>query len=251
MARQNLIFLPGFMCDARLFTPQLASLSTNDVNCKVGDLSRAGTIERMASQIIADAPPRFALAGLSMGAIVALEICRQAGERVSHLALMNATARADAAGSSRKAQLRRVAAGELDLVLREDLKPQYLAAQNRTHERLALLEQMGESLGEDVFVRQTMALCIRRAAFDILADISCPTLVIAGAEDRVCPLDRHEEIARAIDGADLLILPGCGHISTLECPEAVSDALRGLLARPSASAGQRQSPELKLVSRLD
>ena len=247
MKRQSVVFLPGFMCDGRLFRPQIEALSRKGVACSVGDLTQACSIERMAQMVLKDAPKRFAVAGLSMGGIVALEIYKQAPERVTHLALMNTTARADAAGLARKKQLGRVAAGELDLVLREELKPQYLAPLNRTPERLELLEAMGVALGKDVFCRQTMALTIRDAYLETASSILCPTLVIAGADDTVCPIDRHEEIANRIGASQLTVLSNCGHISTLEQPEAVSGAILELLARPGAYATRNGNCKLEVV----
>lgn len=247
MTAPSVIFLPGFMCDGRLFGPQINHLSPMGYDCRIGDLSGAATIERMASSVLRDAPGRFALVGLSMGGIVAFEIMRQAPDRVTHLALLNTTARRNAAGQARKEQMKRVVAGELSLVLREDLKPQYLAEANRTPATLSLLEAMGRQLGENAFVRQTMALTIRRDAFDILSAISCPTLVLAGANDCICPVDRHEEIARQVTGSRLQILETCGHISTLERPDEVSDALQQLLELRTAHDSSRLPPRLRLI----
>ncbi|MEL6661913.1 MAG: alpha/beta hydrolase [Pseudomonadota bacterium] len=248
MAQSSVIFLPGFMCDDRLFAPQIKYLSARGYRCEIGDLTGAASIERMASQTLKRAPKHFALIGLSMGAIVAFEMMRQAPERVTHLALLNTTARADAAGAARKQQLKRVSAGELDMVLREDLKPQYLAPANRVPRILDVLDAMGRSLGEEVFVKQTMALSVRRDAFDVLERITCPSLVLAGAEDRVCPVDRHEEIVEGIAGATLEVIPECGHISTLEAPDRVKEALDALLARPSTiGSGRACRPQLRVV----
>ncbi|MEL6413786.1 MAG: alpha/beta fold hydrolase [Pseudomonadota bacterium] len=234
----SMVFLPGFMCDERLFRPQIDALSARGVSCSVGDLTRATSIERIAGQVLAEAPERFALTGLSMGGIVAFEIVKQAPHRVTHLALLNTTARADAAGLARKKQLGRVASGELDLVLREELKPQYLAPENRTAELLSILENMGVNLGEDVFCRQTMALMLRDSYLAFASEILCPTLLVAGAEDRVCPIDRHQEIQTKIPTSELRVLDGCGHISTLEQPERINAALLELLGQPAARITQ-------------
>lgn len=247
MTQPAIVFLPGFMCDGRLFGPQIAELTAHGHTCSVGDITRAGSIERIAKLVLEDAPKRFAVAGLSMGGIVAFEIYKQAPHRVTHMALLNTTARADAAALARKKQLGRVAAGELDLVLREELKPQYLAPENRTPDRLEVLEQMGVDLGEDVFCRQTMALTLRNAYLDTASQILCPTVLIAGAQDRVCPVDRHAEIQAQIRGADLHVLDGCGHISTLEQPGKVNAALLDLLKYPPGRATQSGNCELKLL----
>lgn len=247
MTAKSAIFLPGFMCDERLFEPQIQALSDHRISCAFADLTQACSIERMAEQVLKSAPRRFAAIGLSMGGIVALELCRQAPDRITHLALLNTTARADAAGAVRKKQLGRVAAGELDLVLREELKPQYLAPVNRTEDRLRILENMGVGLGEDVFCRQTMALTIRRSYLDHVDQIRCPTLLVAGAEDTVCPVDRHIEIAERIAGAELRVIDACGHISTLERPDLVSAALLELLNLPAGRATKTGNCALKLV----
>ena len=235
------------MCDGRLFAPQIKELTAHGYACSVGDITRACSIERIAILVLYDAPRRFALAGLSMGGIVAFEIYKQAPHRVTHMALLNTTARADAASLARKKQLSRVAAGDLDLVLREELKPQYLAPENRTPDRLEVLEKMGVDLGEDVFCRQTMALTVRSAYLDTASQILCPTLLIAGAQDQVCPVDRHSEIQAQISDADLRILERCGHISTLEQPDLVNATLLDLLARPAGRATQSGNCELKLL----
>lgn len=247
MTQPAIVFLPGFMCDARLFAPQIAVLSEKGYACSVGDLTRACSIERMAKLVLEDAPKRFALAGLSMGGIVALEIYKQAPHRVTHMALLNTTARADAAALARKKQLGRVAAGELDLVLKEELKPQYLAPQNRTEDRLAILEQMGIDLGQDVFCRQTMALTLRSAYLASASQILCPTVLLAGAQDQVCPVDRHTEIQAQIPAAELRVLEQCGHISTLEQPDQVNLSLLDLLDRPAGRATQSGNCELRVL----
>ena len=248
MPSQSIVFLPGFMCDQTIFLPQIETLSRTGINCSVGDLTNGCSIERMAQLVLRNSPNKFALAGLSMGGIVAMEICKQAPERVTHLALLNTTARADASGMNRKKQLGRVAAGQLDLVIRDELKPQYLAPENRTLDRLKTLEQMGVGLGEDVFCRQTMALTIRPAYLDVAANILCPTTLIAGAQDRVCPVDRHEEIQALIPNADLTVIERCGHISTLEQPGRVNRALLTLLERPPARLTRSGNCELQVLN---
>lgn len=235
------MFLPGFMCDGRLFDAQKRALEVAGFVCVDGSLTQADTVEGLAHALLNEAPERFAVIGLSMGGIVALELVRQAPERVSHLALLNTTDRADRAGETRIAQLSRVHKGELDLVLREELKPTYMHPANRTPERLDLLARMAMDLGDEVFEHQTHALMHRRAYTDLLPYVASPTLVLTGEDDAVCPPSLHEEMALAIPGAKECILERCGHLSTLEQPEAVNDALLALLAceaRPETSTLQ-------------
>ena len=223
------------MCDERLFQAQKSSLGRSGFECLDGDITGSASIEGIAASVLAAAPGKFGLVGLSMGGIVALEMLRQAPERVSHLALLNSTAHADKIQDQRKEQLCRVADGELGLVMQEELKPKYLAAQNRTGERLELLADMGARLGEEVFARQSIALMNRCAAHDLLPNIKCPTLVMTGRDDIVCTPDLHFEMANAIPDASLSIVAECGHLSSIERPDAVTRALKILLARPARS----------------
>lgn len=247
MDHQAIVFLPGFMCDHRLFSAQETALRKAGFDCLHGDLSVGISIKRIAEQILRYAPKRFAVAGLSMGGLVAFELYRLAPHRITHMALLNTTARADTAGKARKTQLKRVAAGELDLVLREELKPQYLHPANRTPDRLQLLENMGSELGKHVFCSQTIALASRSSYLDLLARIDCPTAIIAGADDTVCPLDRHQEIASGISRSQLHILERCGHISTLEQPDEINTILLALLEQPAARLTRNGNAQLKII----
>jgi len=237
------------MCDGRLFHAQKSVLSQQGFACLDGDITRSASIESIADDLLSDAPERFALVGLSMGGIVALEILRQAPQRVSHLALLNTTADTDKIQDRRKDQICRVAAGGLDLVMREELKPQYLSSQNRTKERLDLLTDMGRDLGEEVFARQSIALMNRTAAHDLLPTIRCPTLIMTGRDDTVCTPEINIKLAQSITDATLSIIAECGHLSTIEQPSMVTAAIKNLLQRKSgpARADNIKPPKLHLV----
>lgn len=249
MTQHPIVFLPGFMCDGRLFQAQKASLSRNGYLCLDGDITRSASIESIAHDVLTDAPKKFALAGLSMGGIVALEIVRQAPDCVTHLALLNTTAHADRVQEQRKTQICKVAEGKLSLVMQEELKPNYLAKCNRTSERLKLLTDMGLKLGEGVFAQQSIALMNRCSAHDILHNISCPTLVMTGRDDMVCTPEIHIELANAIPDAALSIIANCGHLSTMEQPQIVTSALLDLLkqAAPTAQSTSTGPARLRLV----
>jgi pimeloyl-ACP methyl ester carboxylesterase len=233
MAIQDVLFLPGFMCDERLFEPQALAFKGAGVGCKTGDYGDSASIERMAREAMRDVAGSVALVGLSMGSIVALEIWRQFPERVTHMALLNGTARADAAGPTRKSQLRQVVEGGLSNVLRAELAPRYFALGRNSQLLTELIVEMGQRLGPETFVRQSVALMTRPSQLELLASISCPVLVLAGEEDVICPLSRQEEMAAAIPTSELCVLSPCGHISTLEQPERVSAALLRLLSKPA------------------
>ena len=249
MPRHPIIFLPGFMCDGRLFQAQKAALSSSGYQCLDGVMTRSASIEGIANDVLRDAPVKFALVGLSMGGIVALEIYRQAPERVTHLALLNTTAHADRVQAQRKDQLCKVAEGKLRLVMQEELKPNYLAEVNRTKERLRLLSDMGMRLGQEVFAQQSVALMNRCSAHDILPTISCPALVLTGRDDVVCTPEIHVELANAIPDASVSIIANCGHLSTIEQPQFVTNALMNLLkqAGPSAKSTDERPTRLRLV----
>lgn len=229
MAAEHLLLLPGMMCDARLWKPQSRAL---DIPCHVPDTTVADNFRDMAAAILADAPPAFAIAGLSMGGILAFELWRQAPERITHIALLDTNPFADTPDkrTMRLDQVQRVLSGQLRALAMDSLKPAYLAKCNRDNK--ALLDEildMAMTLGADVFRRQSIALRDREDSTATLPTISCPTTVICGIEDHICPVDYHRFMAQRIRGARLLVLKNCGHLATLEQPDAVNDALKQLL----------------------
>lgn len=230
MPASHVLFLPGLMCDRRLFAPQIEAL---DVESSVPDLSRHDNFAGMARGVLREAPHEFALVGLSMGGILAFEILRQAPGRVTHLALLDTTPYADTPEkrSMRLEQIQVAIAGGLRELAVESLKPVYLAKANRDDEGLlGTILDMAIDLGPAVFERQSVALKDRIDSVETLAAISCPTTVICGDEDQLCPPSVHEFMAERIPNAELAIVPNCGHLATMESPEFVNSELRRLLA---------------------
>jgi pimeloyl-ACP methyl ester carboxylesterase len=226
--------LPGMMLDARLYAHQMAELAHCSTTV-VGDLTRSSSISELAQDVLRDAPPRFALIGLSMGGIVAFEVWRQASERVTHIGLLDTTFYPDRP-ERRELRLEQISQVEMG-GLREvtaSLKPLYLSRRNRENPRLLqAIMDMGLELGSEVFRRQSLALRDRRDSIDTLPAISCPALILCGREDELCPVDWHVAMANAIPRADLVMLADCGHLSAMEEPEAVTASLQRLLRRPS------------------
>ncbi|MGQ0601080.1 MAG: alpha/beta fold hydrolase [Anaerolineales bacterium] len=222
-----LVLLPGTLCDSRLWSHQKTHLS--DVALvSVGDLSRDDTVAGMARSVLEAAPPQFALAGLSMGGIVALEIMRQAPTRVTSLVLLNTNARPMRPSQITLWQDRiaRVHSGQFDEVLEQDILPSWLQAERSPdRELMTTIRQMARSAGANVFVRQAQANMGRVDSRPSLAQIACPTLVLAGRQDDLCPPELHEEMAAAIPGARLVMIEQCGHLSALEQPQAVTAVL--------------------------
>lgn len=221
-----LVLLPGLLCDERLFAPQLPAL-TADTDVTVADLTRDGTIAAMAQRVLAEAPPRFALAGLSMGGYVAFEILRRAPERVKKLALLDTQARADTeeALARRRGLMQLAEKGEFKGVSPR-LMPFFIHRDRLGDTELTgTVQAMAESVGRDGFLRQQAAIMARPDSRPDLPAIACPTLVLAGREDAVTPPERQHEMATAIPDATLVLLPRCGHLSPLERPEAVTRQL--------------------------
>lgn len=231
MAAKTALLLPGMMCDARMWRAQAESLPIPVV---VPAVQHVDNVADTASAILAAAPDEFALAGLSMGGIIAFEIWRQAPGRVTHLALLDTNPHADAPDrqSMRVEQIEQVLAGNLRELAIDSLKPKYLAAENRDDD--GLLDEilaMAMDLGPEVFRQQSLLLKNRPDSIATLPTIDCPCIVICGDEDTLCPVSYHELMADLIPAAELQIVTNCGHLSSMEQPEIISQALASLFAR--------------------
>ena len=227
-----IVFVPGLLCTAELFAPQLAAL------WPYGPVTVASTVEgetiaEMAEAILATAPPRFSLVGFSMGGIISLEIMRKAPERVLKLALLDTTARPDASEHSarRRAGVALARSGNLKAVLAQIFATVFHPAHQNDAALLEINVRMGLTIGVEGFARQTEALCARSDARPGLAAISVPTLVLVGDQDPLTPPILSQELAAAIPNAQLVVVPECGHVSPLEQPQAVNRALLDWLAR--------------------
>lgn len=229
---QTIVFLPGMMCDARLFGPQVEHLRDRH---KVQHCSLTGrnTVAALAQDVLSNAPQSFALAGLSMGGIVAMEIMRQAPGRVSRLALMdtNPLAETDHVKVRREPQMEQVRAGNLSAVMRDEMKPLYLDdSVPHKADILDLCMDMAQGLGPDVFIAQSRALQTRRDQSETLRAVTVRALILHGENDALCPPQRHQLMAGLIPGATLVSIPNAGHLPTLENPTAVNTALDAWLA---------------------
>ncbi len=219
------------MCDARLFAPQIAAFSRERA-VMVAPIAAHDSTAALAAEVLAHAPPRFALAGLSMGGIVAMEVMALAPERVERLALLDTNPRSElpAMQARRQPQIDRALDGELAAIMRDEMKPNYLADGPQKAAILDLCMDMALALGPQVFARQSRALRDRPDRQETLRAVTVPTLVLCGEDDRLCPLERHELMHRLVAGSTLTVLPGAGHLPTLEQPEATTAALRRWLA---------------------
>ncbi len=227
-----LVLVPGMMCDARLFGPQIAALSPGRARSTC-PISGHDSMEDLAAEVLLHAPPRFALAGLSMGGIVAMEMIARAPARIARLALLDTNPRAEAPelAAGRQAQIDRVRAGGLREVMRDEMKPNYLANGPGREAVLDLCMDMAMGLGPEVFIRQSAALRDRSDQQETLKSVRVPTLILCGAEDRLCPIERHRLMHRLIPNSTLTVIDGAGHLPTLEQPEPTTAALCRWLRR--------------------
>lgn len=225
-----LVLIPGMMCDARMWGRVPDALAPRPIHHALPLGSE--TVADMAADILAQAPERFALAGLSMGGIVAMEMLYQAPGRIARLALMdtNPLAEAPEVQARRAPQIARALAGDLDGVMRDEMKPNYLADPDDTA-TLDLCMAMARALGAEVFRRQSLALRTRADRTETLRRYHGPALVLMGEHDRPCPRDRHVLMHRLMPHSTLVVVPGAGHLPPLERPAATIAALAAWLAR--------------------
>ena len=222
----TLILLPGLLNDGRLWTHQAKALSPR-LDVLVADLTQDDSLAAMAERLLAVAPPHFALAGLSMGGYVCMEIMRRAPERVDRLALLDTTARPDTEEQTiRRTDAVAIArAGGFDKIM-PTMLPNLLAPASLGDSTItSLAKDMAVRVGKEAFIRQQTAIMARPDSRVSVTAIRCPTLILCGDQDTVTPLDRHEEMAAAIPGARLEVIAQSGHLSPMEQPEAVTAAL--------------------------
>lgn len=227
-----LVLLPGMMCDARIFAPQIATLSRQravQIAPILGD-----TIEQAAALILQAAPPVFALAGLSMGGIVAMEILRQAPARVDRIALLDTNPRYEhpEVQAARLPQIEKVQAGQLMTVMRDEMKPRYLTDGPNRDAILDLCMDMAKSLGPATFVNQSRALASRPDQTETLRASLVRALVLCGRDDGLCPVHRHDLMHSLLRNSTLEIIENAGHLPSLEQPVQTSAALMRWLEAP-------------------
>lgn len=235
MTRDTVVFLPGLLCDRAVWEPQIATLSAR-YDCVVADYGGADSLTAMAESALVSAPPRFALAGHSMGGRVALEVMRSAPQRVTRLALLDTGYQARAEGQAGEAEARK-RYRLLDIALSQGMRVmgrewvQGMVHPERLQDR-TLIESILAMIGRKtagIFAAQIRALLHRPSADGVLRAIGCPTLVICGRQDGWSPLPRHEQMTQMIAGASLTVIEDSGHMVTMERPQETTAALASWL----------------------
>ncbi|WP_221444739.1 alpha/beta hydrolase [Caulobacter sp. YL-Caulobacter] len=233
-ALPQLILLPGLLNDAELWRDQIEGLS-DVARCWVPDLTQGETIHELATSVLAQAEPTFALAGFSMGGYVAQEIARLAPERIERLALLDTAIRVDTPerAAQRRALNKAAAKGGTFLGIGQAILKSYVDASRLDDADLTgRIVEMTQRLGREVFLRQNSLE--REDGEAALKALRVPKVIICGENDQITPAEGHREMARAIGCTHLLIIPDTGHMTPMEAPGSVNGALRHWLARPAS-----------------
>lgn len=228
-----LVLLPGLLCDSRIFEPQFKALS-RERPVMVAPVTGASHIETVAARLLPQLPAEFALVGHCFGGNVAMELLRQAPDRVERLCLISTTPLAEtpAEAAAREPWIVRAQAGRLEDVLEEVFPPEHLAETPERADHVAVLRNMALDLGPEIFVCQMRAAQRRPDYQATLRRCKLPTLILSGEEDGLTPPRRHSFMADLIPSARLTSLSGAGHAPSLEQPDRVTGILRTWLAGP-------------------
>ncbi len=233
MPSETLVMIPPLMCDARVFSHQIRELG-NEHAVMFAPVTRGERMEEVASQILTWAPAKFALMGMGLGGMVAMELMRRAADRITRIALIDTSAQADTpeTAAARETQIIAARSGRMDDVLQHEMNSTWLAPHTDKASVINLLREMGQGLGPEVYVRQARALQRRKDQQATLRQIRQPAVVLCGRFNGQFPLKRQEFMAEMIPHGTLEVIEQGGYLSSLEAPEAVTDALRRWMAMP-------------------
>jgi pimeloyl-ACP methyl ester carboxylesterase len=220
------VLVPGLLCSPRFYAAPLPALWRHGP-VMVADHTRHDNIADIARALLAEAPPRFALAGHSMGGYIALEVMRQAPERVTRLALLDTAAPADTPEQTERRQgfIKLARDGKFFSIVGLIFPLTVDKSVANRDELLDIQQRMADETGAEAFVRQQTAIMGRIDSRPHLAAIRCPTLVLVGDSDQLTPPERSRELAAGIAGSRLVTIERCGHMGALEHPERVTREL--------------------------
>lgn len=230
---EPLVLLPGMMADAGVYAHQITAFGLERA-IHLAPVCTASTVGAMAKEVLDGAPARFALVGHGLGGVVAMDILRQAPERVSRIALMNCTPLSETpqARAEREPRIVRAQAGRLIEAIGEEFPLTALAPTPARAAVAQYMTQMAAAMGADVYLRQSRAMQRRPDQQKVLRTARAPALILCGAYDTITPPRRHEFMAELMPSAELVVLEEAGHLPLLEAPEAVTEALASWLATP-------------------
>ncbi len=222
-----LVLVPGMMCDHRLYTHQAVALGKKR-QVLVVHVEHGRSMEAIACDVFSQIPwSRFALGGLSMGGIIAMEMVRQKPERIAGLALMdtNPWAESPDVKALRQPQIDMAKQGRFLDVIEQQMAPKYGGSAAEQESQLAIVLDMAKSLGKEAFINQSIALRDRPDQTDTLRNFVGPSIALCGEHDQLCPLDRHQAICQLMPNCQLHIVPNSGHLITLQMPLATNSHL--------------------------
>jgi pimeloyl-ACP methyl ester carboxylesterase len=232
---KDLVLVPGLGSDSAVWRRTILELN-GEVNCLIGDTLSDNSIPAMAQRILDNAPQKFALAGVSMGGMVALEMMRMAPERVTHLALVDTNAQPDTFTRKAYRHLANLVVRAFDYKRLSESSMKSLVHPAASPDIRTELLEMSLRVGAKTYMRQNRAVLARTDQRPILERIAIPTTVVVGAEDRVTPVKLSQEIHKLIPGSTLEIIDDCGHLPPIEKPEAMARILLNLLGMPNSAA---------------
>jgi pimeloyl-ACP methyl ester carboxylesterase len=226
LASEPLVLAAGLLCDDTIWSPVAAMLAEKDAPVLMRSFAGFTSIEAMAEALLAEAPPRFALAGHSMGARVAIEAYRRAPQRITRLALLNTGVHpVQSHEASSRGRLVALAKSSGMAALAAEWLPPMLGKGADDPQLLDLLTRMIERQTPESFSAQITALLERPEAEKALASVRVPTLLVSATRDRWSPVAQHEAMHRLLPSAELVVIEGAGHMAPIEAPEAVAAAL--------------------------
>ena len=228
---EQVVLLPGLMCDERLFEPLIKLLKPNyHVHVPIMDTQKS--IDGMVKYLLNTISGSFHLVGLSMGGIIAMTVAIKDPSRVKSMVLMDTSPHSDSVRkqAARDKQIETVnQPSDLARIVAQELKPNYVHDRSSNEHVLKLCMKMAMDLGCEVFINQCSALRNRKSLIDSLSFIDCKTLVLCGEHDKLCPVTVHEEIEAKIPNAELSIIPNCGHLPILEKPKLSTEKILAFL----------------------
>lgn len=238
-----ILLIPGILCDARIFMPQIVHLGASH-SLHIALPAQGETVEQMSERILATAPPRFILIGHGLGGDIALDILRRDMDRVTRVALISTDPLAETptAAAAREARIVAAKSGRLKEAIVQEYPAEAFAQSPWHADIMALMQDMGLTLGEGVFMRQSRASQRRPDQQKTLRRAMLPALIIAGEKDTITPVRRQDFTSALLPYGKLVVIPEAGHMPTLEQPEAVTAALTEFLAGPLMLRGIKPKP---------
>ena len=236
--KETVIFIPGMMCDKRLFQSQIVEFEKSH-NVLVADISHYFTIEESANSVLSLAGKnnRFSLVGLSMGGIISMEVARRISTKISNLILISTTPFSEKkqVKEKRKILIDQVKNGHfVEVMSRHYIQKYFYQHKNKTQlEQLCLA--MAQDLGSEAFIRQSEALMTRPCQTGALGTLKCKTLILCGREDQICPLDYHVKIQKLIKHSELVVLDNTGHLPTLEKGQDINLSIKKFMKKKKYS----------------